>query len=229
MDKPAKDLYGMDPSRPEDYRSMSLDAIRRRWDRKADRWDADLAGADCHLNEDGAYTRFLETASALVADRAEFCRRHRLVDLACGTGLVLARFIEQFAEGLGLDLSPRMLAVAARRHLPRTRFQEGNGFELARFVAEAGAVLSRGVLLSHYGERWAPVLFREIRRVLVPGGFALLDFLNAEARRLFPSNPDNKTYFAPEVMESLGKQAGFGGSRVLGGQAHRVRMILLEP
>jgi SAM-dependent methyltransferase len=207
---------------------MRLDVIRRRWDRKAEQWDADLADARCHLNVDGAYARFMETAAATVAARAEFCRRRLLVDLACGTGLVLARFVGQFAEGLGLDISRRMLAVAARRRLDGARFQEGNGFELARFATGAGAVLSRGILLSHYGERWASVLGRQIHEALGPGGFALLDFLNADARDLFACNPPNKAYFTPDRVVSLGREAGFRTSLVLGEPAHRVRMVLWE-
>jgi len=228
MPKPARDVYGLAPSLARDYESMSLDLIRARWDEKAERWDSDLAEADFHLNEDGAYARFLEAAAEAVAARAEFCRRHTLVDLGCGTGLVLARFAGQFAEGLGLDLSPRMLEVAARRQVAGVRFQEGNAFELGRLVSGAGAVLARGILLSHYGWRWAPTLFDHLHQALAPGGFALLDFLNAEARGAFACNPYNKTYFAPEHMERLAGEAGFSRCCVLGEPAHRVRMILLE-
>jgi len=224
----ASDPYGLPPSRPEDYQSMSLDTVRRRWDQKADRWDADLADEHCHLNEDGGHERFIETAAAIVTTRVEFCRRHALVDLGCGTGLVLARFIGEFAEGIGVDISRRMLVAAEQKRLPRCRFLEGNGFELARFVNGAGAVLSRGILLSHYGDRWAAVLYREVHDALVPGGFALLDFLNADARSLFPSNPANKTYFSSEQMERMGRDAGFAVSRALGETGHRVRIILLE-
>lgn len=222
------DMYGLMPSRPEDYQGMCLDRIRQRWDRKADRWDADLADERCHLNEDGAYARFLASASAIVADRGEFCRERLLVDLACGTGLVLAYFVERFAEGLGVDISRRMLGAARRRRVPRSRFQECNAFELAQFAPQAGAVLSRGVLLSHYGHRWASILFQQIDQALVPGGFGLLDFLNAEARHLYASNPDNKSYFTPHQLEQLAEEAGFRHTRVLGEPTRRVRLVLLE-
>jgi SAM-dependent methyltransferase len=222
------DIYGLPPSRPDDYDAMRLDVIRRRWDEKAQRWDADLAGCDCHLNEDGAYQRFLEAADAVVTDRAEFCRRQLLVDLGCATGLVLAHFIDRFAEGLGVDISPRMLEMAARRRLPRTRLAVANGFELASQVSKAGAVLSRGILLSHYGPHWAPVLMQQVRRALIPGGFALLDFLNAAARDTYPVNPDNKAYYQAEQMESLGKEAGFQQVTILGEPQRRVLLMLAE-
>jgi len=229
MRRPASDIYGMEPSRPADYEDMRCDVIRRRWDQKAERWDGDLASDQCHLHEDDAYRRFLETASAIVAERAAWCRRRLLVDLACGTGLVLAHFIDRFAGGLGIDISQRMLEMARRRQLPRAQFRAGNCFELSGLVADAGGVLSRGILLSHYGQKWAPVLFRQIHAALAPeGGFALLDFLNAAARQRYPSNPENKTYFHAEPLAALASQAGFRRSTLLGEPQRRVLCILLE-
>lgn len=223
------EFYGMEPSREEDYDAARLEVIRERWDQKAERWDDDLADKDCHLNDDGAYGRFMDAADAIVAERESFCRGQLLVDLGCGTGLILARFVDRFAGGLGLDISERMLAVAARRQLPRTRLVAGNCFTLAQHVSRAGSVLSRGILLSHYGPRWAPILLEQVRQSLVPdGGFALLDFLNAAARNEHASNPDNKSYYHPQQMEVLAKEAGFGRASILGESDRRVLLILAE-
>jgi SAM-dependent methyltransferase len=229
MHPPASNVYGMEPSRPKDYDARRLKVIRDRWDQKAERWDADLADEHFHLNEDGAYRRFLEIADALVAERADFCRRHTLVDLGCGTGLVLAHFLDRFAAGVGVDISPRMLAIAARRKLPHAHFLEGNCFALMRHVAGAGALFSRGILLSHYGRRWAPLLFRQIHESLLPGrGFAILDFLNAAAREDYGSNPQNKTYYRAEQVEKMAKQAGFRRTAILGEPRRRTLLILAE-
>jgi SAM-dependent methyltransferase len=221
-------IYGMPSSRPEDYDAARLEVIRHRWDQKADRWDEDLADKRFHLNEDDAYGRFLAAADEIVAARADFCRGQLLVDLGCGTGLVLAHYIDRFAAGLGMDISGRMLAAAARRNLSRTQFVAGNCLELARHVSGAGAVFSRGVLLSHYGHRWARVLLDQVRQSLRPdGGFAVLDFLNAAARGKFPSNPENKTYFDAAEMESLARNVGLGHARILGEPERRVLMIVI--
>jgi SAM-dependent methyltransferase len=229
MHRLTSDVYGMAPSQAEDYSALRLDVIRQRWDEKAQRWDRDLADEDFHLNEDGAYVRFLAAAAAALDERADFCRRHALVDLACGTGLVLAHFIGRFAGGVGIDLSPRMLEMAQRRRLPTAQFLLGNCFELARLAPRAGAVLSRGILLSHYGRKWAPALLGQVRETLVPdGGFAMLDFLNASARHLYPSNPENKTYFRADELELLGNQCGFRRASTLGEPERRVRLLLLE-
>ena len=222
-------VYGMEPSRPRDYGTLRLQVIRDRWDRKAERWDADLADEHFHLNEDGAYRRFLETAAAEIDKRADFSRRHTLVDLGCGTGLVLAHFLDRFAAGVGIDISPRMLALASRRQLPHAQFLAGNCFALARHVAGAGAVFSRGILLSHYGRRWAPLLFQQIRQTLLPErGFAILDFLNAAARDEYDSNPQNKTYYRTEQVEKMAKQAGFRHVAILGETHRRTLLLFVE-
>jgi len=253
MNRSPEDPYGMEPSRPEDYDEVRLQVIRQRWDQKADRWDGDLADPHCHLNQDDAYDRFLSAADAVVAARASFCRNRLLVDLGCGTGLVLAHFVDRFERALGIDISPRMLAVAAARRLPRVELLQGSCFELDRAGSEergagskekssnppllaarsplcpAGAVFSRGILLSHYGERWAVPLLRQICEVLVPDeGFAILDFLNARARSGFPTNPDNKTYFMAEQIGSYAKAAGFRQGSILGAPERRVLLLLAE-
>jgi SAM-dependent methyltransferase len=219
----------MPPSRQADYDALDLPLIRARWDQKAGRWDADLADAHFHLNDDDAYCRFLADAETTVADRSEFCRGHLLVDLACGTGLILEHFLEHFAGGIGLDLSPRMLDMAAQRSLPGTQWVLGNCFELASHMTAAGAVFSRGILLSHYGPRWAPLLLRQVQQALVPdGGFAILDFLNAAARHAYPCNPGNKTYFHSAEIEALARAAGFRRARILGQPQRRVLLVLAE-
>ena len=82
----SRQVYGIEPSKQELYMGLDLDAIRDRWNRKASRWDADLADPLFHLNEDDAYGRFLQTADAIIAQRRDFCLCHGLVDLGCGTG-----------------------------------------------------------------------------------------------------------------------------------------------
>ena len=229
MSQHAGEIYGLPPSRPEDYDAMRLEAIRQRWDRKAQHWDEDLEDEHCHLHEDDAYRRFLAATDAVVAARAVFCRSQLLVDLACGTGLVLKHFIDRFAAGLGLDLSPQMLARAAEKQLPRTRWLAADGFALAAHVVHVGAVFSRGILLSHYGPRQAPVLLEQIRQSLRPsGGFAMLDFLNAATRQQYPSNPDNKTYYHAEQVQHLAVQAGFRCTSILGEPQRRILLLLAE-
>lgn len=224
-----RDMYGLSPSEPGDYQAMRLDAIRQRWDHKARRWDADLADSACHLNEDDAYDRFLRAAEAAISARAELCRQQTIVDLGCGTGLVLARFADRFSSGVGVDLSPRMIEVAANRKIPNVRWLVGDCFELDRHFGQAavGAVLSRGVLLSHYGVGLVAPFLGQIRQVLGEKGFVMLDFLNAEARGLYAS-PENKTYFRSEEMLGLARAARLGRPQIVGEPERRVLVLLAE-
>jgi SAM-dependent methyltransferase len=229
MAVPAEDVYGLGPSDPESYQRLHLDQIRERWDRKASRWDADLEDPAFHLNEDDAYGRFLRAAAAVVQARRQFCASHGLLDLGCGTGLVLAHLLDRFAWGVGIDISERMLEVARSRNLPRARFVAGNCFEAASIVTGVGAAVSRGILLSHYGESWGRVLLEQLRScVVAEGGFVLLDFLNAEARHLHPTAPPNKTYYSAGQVRRIGAGAGFGRCAILGDPGRRNLVALLE-
>lgn len=226
---PPQEAYGMAPSRMEDYDAVRLDVIRQRWDQKADHWDADLADPSCHLNDDDAYHRFLAAAEAAVAVRRAFCGGRLLVDLACGTGLVAAHFVDRFQRAVGVDISPRMLAVAAARRLARVEFLEASCFELAGRIAGAGVVLSRGILLSHYGRRLAAPLLGQVCGILSPdGGFAILDFLNARSRGDYAANPDNKTYYTAEEIQAEAVRAGFRRATILGEPDRRVLLLLAE-
>jgi ubiquinone/menaquinone biosynthesis methyltransferase len=99
----------------------------------------------------------------------------RALDLACGTGDIAARLSAAGAEVTGLDLTHRMLTLAARKpHLRGVRWVCGD--MLALPIPDA----SQHVVSAGYGLRNVvdlPVALREIRRVLVPGGRLLsLDF-----------------------------------------------------
>ena len=93
----------------------------------------------------------------------------RVLDVACGTGvLARAAAIRTGSSGLvtGLDLSPRMLAVAARLS-PTLTWQEGSA-EALPFPDEAF-----DVVVSQFGLMFVPdptLALREMLRVLTPGG-----------------------------------------------------------
>ena len=106
--------------------------------------------------------------------RAGLAPGQRLLDVAVGTGLVAAeaaRVLGDPAAVTGLDLSEGMLAEARRRL--------GGGIRLVQARAEAlpvadGSVdfVSMGYALRHVAD--LGVAFAEYRRVLRPGGRALL-------------------------------------------------------
>jgi predicted TPR repeat methyltransferase len=205
-----------------------LEDIAARWDGKAADWDCALENPACHLNEDDAYQRFLKIAQEVIESRRPFCARHGVIDVGCGTGLVLARFSSCFAWSVGLDVSGKMLAAAAQKKIPTTKFVRGDAFKLPTIASPAGAVLSRGVLLSHYGEQQGTALLKSCKDVLVAGGFLLFDFLNAETQNNFQHRAENKVFFAPTQVKAMALCAGFSCAAILGEPERRVLLLLAE-
>jgi len=105
------------------------------------------------------------------------------VDLACGTGDVTFELAERYPAGniVGIDLTPAMIEVARARSLhANVRFEAQD--MCSTTIAEGWA----DVVTGSYALRNAPLLddaFREIRRMLKPGGHAaFLDFSKSPAR-----------------------------------------------
>lgn len=99
----------------------------------------------------------------------------RALDLACGTGDIAARLRDAGARVTGLDVTPRMLALAAGRP-----GQSDIGWLCGDMLALPVPDASHAIVTAGYGLRNVPDLpqaLREIHRVLAPGGRVLsLDF-----------------------------------------------------
>jgi SAM-dependent methyltransferase len=210
------------------YQRRELNAIAARWDAKAGTWDQALRDPACHLNEDGAYNRFLGQVRLLVEQRRGFCARQGVIDAGCGTGLVLAEVVPGFAWGLGVDISPEMIRLADGKRIPGAHFLVGDCFELAAMAPPAGAVISRGVLLSHYGPEEGRALLQSARADLVPGGFILFDFLNQAALGRHTHVAGNKAYFLSAEVCHMAQAAGFRAARILGEDERRVLALVAE-
>jgi SAM-dependent methyltransferase len=210
------------------YARRSLKAIAARWDARADSWDRALDDPDCHLNDDDAYRRFIREARRLIARRRPFCALHGVIDAGCGTGLVLAEVISSFAWGIGIDISPRMIRVARARRLGKAKFIVGDCFQLPSLCPKAGAIFSRGVLLSHYGREQGGDILNAARAALAPGGFLVIDFLNEAARTRQRHAPEDKNWFTGEEIQSMARRAGFAAARVLGKPDRRALLLLAK-
>jgi ubiquinone/menaquinone biosynthesis C-methylase UbiE len=97
-------------------------------------------------------------------------RGDRVIDVACGTGIVARVARERLgpqARIVGVDVAPAMLAVA-RSVDPTIEWREGNAIALPVNGAEDFTVLT-----CHQGLQFMPdkpAAIREMRRVLAPGG-----------------------------------------------------------
>jgi SAM-dependent methyltransferase len=98
----------------------------------------------------------------------------RALDAACGTGRHAAELVRRGYEVDGFDLTPEMLAVAARQ-VPDARFAEADltaiPFADARFE-----VVVCGLAIAHLAQPEAAIA--ELARVLAPGGRLLISVLH---------------------------------------------------
>jgi ubiquinone/menaquinone biosynthesis C-methylase UbiE len=136
----------------------------------------------------------LAPAQAEVIARAAPAPGERVLDVACGTGLVAfdaARAVGPGGKVLGIDLSDRMIAAAQRR----ARQLNAENIDFARMDAELLDLPDRSfdVVVCALGLMYLPSperAMREMRRVLRPGGRLAVAVWGARSRcgwsALFP-------------------------------------------
>src|SRR5262245_60027648 len=106
---------------------------------------------------------------------AEGVRGRGLVaDLGCGPGHVAKYLQSQGVSVVGIDLSSGMIRCAARLN-PGIEFRIGDMRALDVPTASLAGVIAFYAIVHFKGDELRPVL-TEMRRVLVPGGVALLAF-----------------------------------------------------
>lgn len=97
-----------------------------------------------------------------------------VADLGCGPGHVTAHLQSLGVPAFGIDLSPKTVAVARRRH-PDLRFDEGSMADLDLADASLGGIIAWYSIV-HTPPELLPGVFAEFHRVLAPGGHVLLAF-----------------------------------------------------
>lgn len=125
--------------------------------------------------------------------KMDFTSGIKVLDLACGTGLVtfeLCRLTAANGFVVGLDLSPAMLQIA-RRKAYRLSLNCPIGFvraagEFLPFRSDSFSYVTVGLALRNFGDKLA--VFQEARRALLGSGmFLSVDFVlpeNSLVRRL---------------------------------------------
>ena len=139
--------------------------IRESYDKIADAYARELFGELAHKPRD---RELLDRFAARVHGRGQIC------DMGCGPGQVARYLHDAGASVFGLDLSPRMVE-AARRLNPDISFREGNMMDLNLPDAALAGVAAFYAIVNIPEESLASV-FREIHRVLEPGGLLLTAF-----------------------------------------------------
>ena len=97
-----------------------------------------------------------------------------VADVGCGPGVVTGMLADLGLDVRGVDLSPRMIELARRDH-PNLRFDVGPMAALSYGDGELAGVLAWWSII-HTPPEEQPALFRELHRVLAPGGHVLTGF-----------------------------------------------------
>jgi predicted TPR repeat methyltransferase len=128
-----------------------------------------------------------------------------VIDLGCGTGLVGTALAAAGAEITGVDLSPRMLEIAARRGA-YAKLEKGELVDvLARMpAASAHAVLSADVFI-YIGDLSA--VFAAVARVLAPQGLFAFSVEGLESGS-YQLQPSGRYAQSPAYLRSLAAQFG---------------------
>jgi ubiquinone/menaquinone biosynthesis C-methylase UbiE len=140
-------------------------SIRESYDRLADEYARRIFN---ELQQKPLDRKLLDRFAAQVADHGKVC------DMGCGPGHVARYLHDAGTTVFGLDLSPRMVEQA-RQLNPDISFQEGNMMALNLPDATLAGITAFYAIVN-IPKEFLPVVFREMKRVLQPGGLLLLAF-----------------------------------------------------
>jgi ubiquinone/menaquinone biosynthesis C-methylase UbiE len=140
-------------------------SIRESYDRVADEYARRLFNELQHKPLD---RELLNRFAAEVLGRGEVC------DMGCGPGHVTRYLRDAGTTAFGLDLSPRMLEQA-RQLNPDISFLEGNMMALDLQDGRLAGIAAFYAIVNIPKESLT-LVFREMERVLQPGGLLLLAF-----------------------------------------------------
>ncbi|WP_033280197.1 class I SAM-dependent methyltransferase [Streptomyces sp. NRRL F-525] len=135
-----------------------------------------------------------------------------VADVGSGPGYVTARLNALGLPAFGIDISPRMVALAREAH-PQLRFEVGSMTSLDVPDGTLGGVVALYSTI-HIPDAELPGVFAEFHRALRPGGHVLLGFQGAEDEHLHLSERYGQDisldyYFrTPAAVASFLKQAG---------------------
>lgn len=147
----------------------------------------------------------------------------RVLDAGCGPGVYAEWLHERGAQVVGVDVSPRMLALARQRLAAAVALHQGDLQQPLSFLADADFDLIIAPLVMDYLEDWGAV-FREFYRLLRPGG----QLVFSSGHPFFDFNYfQTENYFATEAVSS--EWRGFPPLRVTVPGYRRPLQALLNP
>ncbi len=220
-----KELYNLEDTDLSFYSLDNETEIAERWDKKAQYWDQQFYDSkNNHLNQDNEYDRFIEVCKMECINK----KIKNLVDVGCGTGLVLESLNNCYQNAVGIDISNEMIKLAKNKNIPNTKFYKANIFKIDKqFCNKFNMTISRGILISHYGEKYINKFLQILYNLTKDEGCVIFDFLNKNVNKTYQHLPQNKEYFSQDTIKSYALNNGFSRVNVIGEKSQRVLIGIL--
>lgn len=155
-------------------------------------------------------TPFYQAVHKRLLTYADFPKAGHMLDLGCGTGKLFKRLGKLYPDltGVGLDLSPEMLAQARRKNIHGDRFSfvQGNA-EAQPFSDHTFDAAFNTISFLHYLN--PETVLGEVQRVLKPGGkFYLADYGKGELCQgaSFPFSPGGLRFYSRDQRTAMGQR-----------------------
>ena len=176
-------------------------------------YDTDASGYAAKVRGLLEKSPYLRASLALFAELMEGSGSGQVADIGCGPGYVTSHLHDAGLEVFGIDLSPKMIAIA-RRDYPHLHFEVGTMTKLDLADDSLAGIVAFWSII-HVPDHAMPGVVEQFRRVLRPQGLLLVGFhVGDETRRTSegytgrPINVDSHHRLPSQVAGWL-RDAGF--------------------
>lgn len=142
-----------------------------------------------------------------------------MLDVGCGPARYAAEFVKYGLAYTGIDLSPKQLAIARKRH-PDVSFKLRSYRNVFGFADASFDGIWSCCVLNHEPKHNMKSVLRELQRVLRPGGllYVVMPFPGESREYVGPAYPSGwQTYFADWLLDEFEWEAAHAGFERPGG------------
>ena len=133
-----------------------------------------------------------------------------VLDLGCGIGRMTAPLAAHFEKVVGVDVADEMIKDARHMHadVKNLSFEVNDGSSLANFADDSFDLVLSYSVLPHLPMAVCESYFKEVNRVLKPGGLFRYQFWVGEERRMDDSDTLNIRVYSETQFDALNQTAG---------------------
>lgn len=202
---------------------FNSDKTIQNWNKEADHWNSSVNDPEHYVNIEKGYERFLNFTNKILKDSTDI-KDEPILDLGCGTGII-AKTLNKYSKNVfGIDISDKMIAKA-RETSKNIKFIIANCLDTPFPDNYFKVIASRGILISHVGNRFNEDLVKEVHRILKSNGYFITDFLVNVGKKEIKIKK-NKALFSKNKIRKLLEQNGFRVVDFDGNNNQRVNSVL---